>query len=294
MALEADRITGLVLTDDVVRPELNVVLEEQNMRVANNPARGSASRSMPRSTSIIPMAGRSIGWRHEIEKLDRDDALAFYRRFYTPNNAIVVVAGDVTAEEVKADAEETYGKIAARAEIDPRQRPDRAGAGGAAHRHAGRFRGSNSRASRRDYLVPSETTAKPGESEALDVLAHVLGSGENSRLYRALVVDKGIALNAGAYYSGTALDYAKFGVYGSPKPGTTLHRGRGRHRRRAGRYQRSRRHRRRTRSRQDPADRRGRLRPGQSGDAWRAGTARRSPPARPSTWSTPGPTASAP
>ena len=75
----------------------------------------------------------------------------------------------------------------------------------------------------RDYLAPSETTAKPGESEALDVLAHVLGSGENCRLYRTLVVDKGIALSAGAYYSGTALDYAKFGVYGSPKPGVSLH-----------------------------------------------------------------------
>jgi zinc protease len=70
--------------------------------------------------------------------------------------------------------------------------------------------------------VPSETTAKPGESEALDVLAHILGSGVNCRLYRALVVDKGVALNAGAYYSGTALDYAKFGVYGTPKPGTSL------------------------------------------------------------------------
>ncbi len=70
--------------------------------------------------------------------------------------------------------------------------------------------------------MPSETTAKPGESEALDVLAHVLGSGANSRLYRTLVVDKGIALNAGAYYSGTALDYAKFGVYGTPKPGLSL------------------------------------------------------------------------
>jgi zinc protease len=74
----------------------------------------------------------------------------------------------------------------------------------------------------RDYLVPSETTAKPGESEALDVLAHVIGSGTNSRLYRTLVVDKGVALNAGAYYSGTALDYGKLGVFGSPKPGVTL------------------------------------------------------------------------
>jgi zinc protease len=75
----------------------------------------------------------------------------------------------------------------------------------------------------RNYLVPSDTTAKPGESEALDVLTNILGSGSNSRLYRTLVVDKGIALNAGASYASTALDYAKLGVYGVPKPGVTLH-----------------------------------------------------------------------
>ena len=75
----------------------------------------------------------------------------------------------------------------------------------------------------RDYLVPSETSAQTGESEALEVLAHVLGSGENCRLYRKLVVDQGIALNAGAFYAGTALDYAKFAVFGAPKPGTSLH-----------------------------------------------------------------------
>ena len=162
-----------------------------------------------------------IGWRPEIEKLNRDDALAFYRRFYTPNNAIVVIAGDVTADEVKADAEETYGKIADRAETNPRHRPMEP-----VQEAPRTVTLADSRVEQptvtRDYLAPSETTAKPGESEALDVLAHVLGSGENCRMYRSLVVDKGIALNAGAYYSGTALDYAKFGVYGSPKPGVSL------------------------------------------------------------------------
>jgi zinc protease len=222
MALEADRITGLVLTDDVVRPELNVVLEEQNMRVANNPSARLGEQIDAALYLNHPYGRPAIGWRHEIEKLDRDDALAFYRRFYTPNNAIVVVAGDVTADEVKADAEETYGKIADRSAINPRQRPMEP------VQDAPRtVTLADSRVEEpsltRDYLVPSETTAKPGESEALDVLAHVLGSGEDSRLYRALVVDKGLALNAGAYYSGTALDYAKFGVFGSPKPGTTLH-----------------------------------------------------------------------
>ena len=221
MTLEADRMTGLVLTDDVVRPELNVVLEEQNMRIANNP---SARLGVQIDAALYlnhPYGRPVIGWRPEIEQLTRDDALAFYRRFYTPNNAVVIVAGDVTADEVKADAEATYGKVAIRAEIAPRNRPKEP-----AQEAPRTVTLADSKVEQpsltRDYLVPSETTAKPGESEALDVLAHVIGSGTNSRLYRTLVVDKGIALNAGAYYSGTALDYGKFGVFGSPKPGVTL------------------------------------------------------------------------
>src|ERR1700746_891507 len=123
MALEADRITGLVLTDDVVRPELNVVLEEQNMRVANNPAARLGEQKEAAVYLNYPYGRPVIGWRPEIEQLNREDALAFYRRFYSPNNAVVVVAGDVSAEEMKADAESTYGKIADRAETNLRHRP---------------------------------------------------------------------------------------------------------------------------------------------------------------------------
>jgi zinc protease len=221
MALEADRMTGLVLSDDVVKPELQVVLEEQYMRIANNPA-ARLSEQMDAALYLNHPYGRPvIGWRHEIEKLDRDDALAFYRRFYSPNNAIVVVAGDVTADEVKADAEATYGKIADRAPANLRQRPTEPQQDASRTVTLADARVEEPSVSR-DYLVPSETTAKPGESEALDVLAEVLGSGEDCRLYRTLVVDKGIALNAGATYSDTALDYAEFGVYGLPKPGVSL------------------------------------------------------------------------
>jgi zinc protease len=221
MAFEADRMTGLVLNDDVVEPELKVVLEEQYMRVANNPA-ARLSEQMDAALYLNHPYGRPvIGWRHEIEKLDREDALAFYRRFYSPNNAIVVVAGDVTPDEVKADAEETYGKVADRAPTNLRQRPMEPQQEAPRTVTLADPRVEQPNVSR-DYLAPSETTAKSGDSEALDVLAHVLGSGEDCRLYRTLVVDKGIALNAGAYYSGTALDYAEFGVYGAPKPGVSL------------------------------------------------------------------------
>jgi len=221
MVLEADRITGLVLTDDVVRPELNVVLEEQNMRVANNPA-ARLGEQMDAALYLNHPYGRPvIGWRPEIEQLNREDVLAFYRRFYSPNNAVVVVAGDVTAEEVKADAEATYGKIADRADTNPRHRPMEPLQEAPRTVTLADLRVEQPSVSR-DYLVPSESSAKPGESEALEVLAHVLGSGENCRLYRALVVERGLALNAGATYSGTAVDYAKFAVFGVPKPGVSL------------------------------------------------------------------------
>ena len=106
MEFEADRMTGLVLNDGAVVPELKVVLEEQNQRVANNPAARLGEQVEAALYLNHPYGRPVIGWRHEIESLNRDDALAFYKRFYTPNNAILVVAGDVTAEEVKALAEE--------------------------------------------------------------------------------------------------------------------------------------------------------------------------------------------
>jgi len=222
MALEADRITNLVLTDEVVKPELSVVLEEQNMRVANNPNSRLSEQVDAALYLNHPYSRPTIGWRHEIEKLTREDALAFYKRFYTPNNAIVVVAGDVTPDEVKAAAEETYGKVAVRTTIAPRLRPTEPVQEAPRTVTLADPRVEQPSVSRA-YLAPSETTAKPGESEALDVLSHVLGSGADSRLYRTLVVDKGIALTAGAFYSGTALDYARFGVYAAPRPGVSLH-----------------------------------------------------------------------
>ena len=120
MEFESDRMTGLVLTDDVVKPELQVVLEERNSRVENN-VNARLSEQMEAALYLNHPYGRPvIGWRHEIEGLTREDALEFYKRFYTPNNAILIVAGDVTPDEVKALAEETYGRVPRVAEVKPR------------------------------------------------------------------------------------------------------------------------------------------------------------------------------
>ena len=221
MEFEADRMTGLTLTDDVVRPELKVVLEEQNMRVANNPA-ARLGEQMDAALYLNHPYGRPvIGWRQEIEQLDREGALAFYRRFYTPNNAILVLAGDVTADEIRGFVDATYAKVPRVAEIKPRLRPQEPVQEAARTVTLADPRVTQPSISRY-YLVPSSTSAQPGESEALDLLSHILGRGESSRLYRTLVVDQGIAVNAGASYDGTAVDATRISVYGSPKPGTTL------------------------------------------------------------------------
>ncbi len=221
MEFEADRMTGLLLTDTVVKPELNVVLEEQNMRVANSPGARLGEQLEAALYLNHPYGKPVIGWRHEIEKLNREDALAFYKRFYTPNNAVLVVAGDVSAAEVKKLAEATYGKVAPRTKLTTRARPQEPEQVASRHVELADARVAQP-SLQRYYLVPSGTTAKPGEAEAIDVLAHILGGGTTSRLYSKLVEERGLAVNVGAWYQDTSLDATRFGLSGMPKPGTTL------------------------------------------------------------------------
>ena len=114
-------MTGLVLKDENVLPERDVVLEEFNMRVANNPDARLTEQIMAALYLNHPYGRPVIGWHQEIEKLDREDALAFYRRFYAPNNAILVIAGDVEAADVRTDggADVRRGRRTAR---NPRRR----------------------------------------------------------------------------------------------------------------------------------------------------------------------------
>ena len=221
MDFEADRMTGLQLTDAVVLPERNVILEEQNQRVANNP-RARLGEQIDAALFLNHPYGKPvIGWRHEMEQLSRDDAIGFYRRFYGPNDAVVVIAGDVDPGEAHKLAEETYGKVKRRIAILPRTRPQEPPPAAVRSLTLADARVEQPMI-QRAYLVPSFATGKPGQSEALEVLAHILGSGSNSRLYRALVVDKQVAVMAAASYDSSALDMAKFGLYGAPRQGITL------------------------------------------------------------------------
>ena len=162
-----------------------------------------------------------IGWGHEIEGLKREDALAYYKRFYTPENAILVVAGDVEPEEARALAEETYGKIKPRGAKPERVRPMEPPT--VASRLVTVADDKVEQPGwQRHYLAPSARTAKEGEAEALEVLGHLLGGGQTSMLYRTLVMEEKLAVSAWAYYHGTALDQSRFIVNMTPAPGVTL------------------------------------------------------------------------
>jgi zinc protease len=162
-----------------------------------------------------------IGWGHEIETLDRTDALTYYERFYTPANAILVVAGDVDPAEVERLARETYGRIPAREKPPRRFRPQEPEP--RAHRLVTLADPKVEQpAHERVFLVPSYTTGREGEAEALEVLTHILGGGHTSLLYRDLVIERKLAVAIGAYYMGTSLDATRLWIYAMPTPSTSL------------------------------------------------------------------------
>ena len=143
---------------------------------------------------------------------------------------MLVVAGDVDAEALRVRAEEIYGKVAARP-VPPRVRPAEP-----PQRAARRLVMSDPRVTDREWsrawVAPSYAADPDDIAVALEVFATVLGGGPTSRLYRSLVVDRGVATGAGAYYSGSGLDSARFSVFVSPKPGRLYRRYRGRRERR--------------------------------------------------------------
>lgn len=222
MEMEADRMVNLRLDEKEVLTERDVILEERRSRIENNP---SAILDEQMSATLYqnhPYGTPVIGWNHEIAKLSRDDAMTFYKRYYAPNNAILVVSGDVTVDEVKALASATYGKIPANGAVGA----TRARAIEPPQRAARRLAISDARAGNyslhRYYQAPSYVTAKPGEAEALDLMMKIAASGATSRLYKKLVVETKSASSAGGDYSGYGLDGGTISLYAVAADGVPL------------------------------------------------------------------------
>lgn len=220
MMMEADRMRDLILTEEIVAPERDVVLEERNNRVDSEP--GSVFSEQRQAITYLnhPYANPVIGWRHEIEALSGEDALEFYRTYYAPNNAILVVAGDVEPSEVEALAQKYFGPLEPSV-LPPRIRPQEP-----PQLAPRRISFSDPRVTRpfviRTYAAPNRRPGDQKEAAALTVLAELLGGGITSYFSQRLELEDKVALSSSAFYSGLSLDPQTFTIYIVPTPEVTL------------------------------------------------------------------------
>lgn len=222
MKMEADRMRNLRLTEEDVATERQVILEERAQRTDSDP--GSLLNEQMRATQYLNHRYGTpiIGWRHEIEGLTRQDALDWYSRFYAPNNATLVIAGDVTPEQVRALAEKHYGPLTPSEGIAPRMRPQEPPQ--LAER---RITLADGRVSNpyvfRSYLAAERDPGAQEEAAALTILAALLGGdGQTSHLARSLQFDTQTAVYTSAFYDGTSIDDGTFGLVVVPAPGVSL------------------------------------------------------------------------
>ncbi|MCG8542738.1 MAG: insulinase family protein [Alphaproteobacteria bacterium] len=217
MRHEADRMTNLVLNDAEFEAERNVVLEERRSRVENNPSSKLREQANAALYMNHPYRIPTIGWEHEIRAISREDAMDFYRAWYAPNNAILVLSGDITAEQARPLVERHYGKIGARP-LPPRRKlaePPQSAERQVTLRHRQVRQPSWSRR----YIAPSYSQGPRDQVYALQVLSQILSGGPTSRLYRSIAVEQGVAASVGAWYNPDTRGPGAMGFYGSPRPG---------------------------------------------------------------------------
>ncbi len=219
--MEADRMVNLRIAEQELVPERQVVLEERRMRVDNVPAEllDEAVRE-PLFGRGKPYSMPTIGYVEDIQKLGPTALATFYRKHYAPNNAVLIVAGDTTADAVHKLADKHYGPIA-KVPVGPRQRP---AAGGTDLPQ--RVLRADARVAEpewaRDFLAPSYSTGERRHAHALLVLAQLFGGGETSRLWQSLVVDTRLALSASAGYSPASLGLSSFEFSVTPAPQSAM------------------------------------------------------------------------
>ncbi len=220
MEIEADRMANLVLSEEDVRQERQVILEERRSRIEGRPS-SILWEQARRALYLNHRYGRPIiGWMHEMEQLSRRDALDFYKKYYRPNNAVLVVAGDVDPAEVRRLAEKYYGPVA-RAKAPPRRKllePPQRAERRVIYRDARVRRPSFGRM----YFAPGYNSSGAEHAYALQVLARLLGASSTSLLYRSLVVRRKLATAAGADYGASRRGPSDFYVYASPRPGVGI------------------------------------------------------------------------
>jgi zinc protease len=221
MRMESDRMVNLQLDESDIETERNVIIEERNQRTEN-----SASALFREQKSAAQYLNHRygvpvIGWQHEMLDLSLEDAVGFYRIYYSPNNATLVVAGDVIPDEVRTLAEKYYGVIPANPDLPPRARPQEP-----RQMAERRLIFKDPRVAQpyvsRSYLAPERDSGAQEKAAALTLLASILGDGTTSVLAEKLQFDTRQAVQTAAYYSGLSLDDTTFTLIVVPSAGVTL------------------------------------------------------------------------
>jgi zinc protease len=221
MRMEADRMRNLRFSDESFASERDVIVEERRQRIDNNPGAVLGERMRAMLWPHHPYGTPVIGWLHEIQALDRETALAFYQTWYAPNNAILVVAGDIDAAELRPLAERYYGRLRPTRNLPARvwvSDPPAVGPMRVTHRDEKVRQPSMSRI----YRAISYGADTGRQAHALDVAIEILGGSETSRIYRALVEEQRIAVSAGAGANTSGLGGGSVSVYATPAEGVSL------------------------------------------------------------------------
>jgi len=213
MEMESDRMKNLTLREEEVAAERQVIIEERRLRVDSRPQAKFQEQMM--STLFInhPYSVPVIGWLHEMRELTRDDAFEQYDAWYAPNNAILIVSGDITAKELEPLAKKYYGPIAA--QTVPERNRTRPAPIVAAPRLV-------MEDARIGQPLIMKTWRAPRGNDALDMLSEILGGTSTSRLYKRLVVERKLAVSASASYEPISLNETMFTIYATPAPGVSL------------------------------------------------------------------------
>ena len=221
MRMESDRMVNIQLSEDDIATERDVVIEERNQRVENDP--GSLFREQRNAAQYLNhrYGAPIIGWQNEMRQLGLEDALAYYKTNYAPNNAILVVAGDVTPQEVRALADKYYGVIPANPDLPDRIRPQEP-----RQMAERRLVFEDPRVAQpyvsRSYLVPERDSGDQETAAALTLLSEILGGGTTSVMAEKLQFDTQVAVHSSAWYRGLSLDDTTFNLAVVPAAGVSL------------------------------------------------------------------------
>ena len=213
LRLEADRMQNLAFAEEQFTPELKVVMEERRLRTADQPIAALFEQIRSAAYTAHPYQWPVIGWMNDLRQLTREDALDYYRTYYDPANAIVVVTGDFDAALVLDEIRDSFGAIPSRTRppivraIEPPQRGER--------------RTKVARPAELPFVAMAfhAPPANGADGFVLDVIADILSDGKSSRLHRDLVYERRLARSAGASFDLRSIDPDLFFVHAQPMPG---------------------------------------------------------------------------